>query len=422
VKLSSILPRLLAVAALFLSISSCSENLDSSGVCNVLCPPIGGDVKTITLDAAVEVDTAVQSFSGLGTDPSLLLAKRGDTLDTRVIIRFDSLPQTFLPAGDTAQPIKSVDSAYIQLIVDTLSIKSTDPVTIEAYDVDTTANDTSTAAVLALFRPDRFISSQTFTRAQLTDTLKYFISNDAVLSRIQNNQPLRVGLRATGSPGSSQLRMSATESPAGGPVLFFRATPDTATKPLVVLPFSRTPTDDRILAAVLVDYTVIAEAPAEAPPGVLAVGGLPARRTYFRFIIPDSIIDSSTVVRATLLLNQIANTAIDPNDTVKVVPQIVLAGKVVTDPTKASQIIAAVTADTLRLKPGGSGETAVELARAFALWHTAPPDTLPRAIVLQSAVEGSSPLEIRFSSSEDIAALRPRLRISYTSRVPLGLP
>jgi hypothetical protein len=37
--------------------------------------------------------------------------------------------------------------------------------------------------------------------------------------------------------------------------------------------------------------------------------------------------------------------------------------------------------------------------------------------------EGNSPLEIRFSSSEDvIAALRPQLRISYTSKVPLGLP
>ncbi len=421
-KLSSILPRLLAVAALFLSISSCSENLDSSGVCNVLCPVIGGDVKTITLDAAIEVDTSVSAFSGLGTDPSLLLAKRGDTLDTRVIIRFDSLPQNFTPAGDTAQPITSVDSAYIQFIVDTASIKGTSPVTIEAYDVDTTANDTSTAAILALFRPDRFISSQTFAPSELTDTLKYFISNSAILTRIQNNQRLRIGLRATGAAGSSQMRMSSTENAAGGPVLFFRATPDTATRPVVVLPLSKTPADDRILSTVLVDYTIIAEAPPEAPLGVLSVGGLPARRAYFRFAIPDSIIDSSTVVRATLLLNQIPNTAIDANDTVKVVPQVVLAGRVVTDPTKAAQIIAAVTADTLRLKPGGSGETAVELARAFALGHASPQDTLPRAIVLQSAVEGSSPLELRFSSNEDIAALRPRLRISYTSRVPLGLP
>jgi hypothetical protein len=413
------MPRTLAAAALFFSIASCSENLDSSGVCKILCSQVGGNVQTVTLDGAVVLDTTVESFSGLGTEPSLLLTQRGDTLDTRVIVRFDSLPETFSPAGDSARPISTVDSAYILLHVDTLSIKGAGPVTIEAYDVDTTANDTSSAAVLALFRPDRFISAQTFTRAQLADTVRYFISNDAVLTRIQNRNPLRVGLRATGEPFG--MRIFATEA-LQGPTLFFRATPDTLTAPLSVSPFSKTPTDNRILAAVLVDYTVVAKAPPPAPANELAVGGFPARRIYVRFDIPDSIIDSATVIRATLLLNQLPNGAIDPTDTVKLVPQLVLAGKIVTDPTKASQITIGISPDTLFVKPGDSGEKAVELARAFSLWRVQKADTLPRAIILQSVTEGASALEIRFSSSEDIAALRPRLRISYTSRVPLGLP
>lgn len=417
-KLPSILPRLLATAALFVSMLSCSENLDSSGVCPVLCPPIGGDVKNLTIDGVV-VDTTVPALSGLGTEPGLLLASRGDTLDTRVIIRFDSLPATFLPVGDTARPIASVDSAYIQLMLDTLTIKGAEPVTIEAYDVDTTANDTSSAAVLALFRSDRFISSQTFARAELTDTLKYFISNAAVLARIQSRAPLRVGLRAV-SAGSSQMRFISTEGGLG-PVMFFRATPDTATKPLTVVPFSTTPVGGSILAANLTDYTVIAKAPPPAPPSVLSVGGLPPRRVYIRFDIPSSIIDSSTVVRATLLLNQVSNTGLDATDAVALLPQVVLAGKAVTDPARAAQIIGAISVDTLKLMPGGSGPTNVELAGAFALWRTQKPDTLPRAIVLKSTSEGNSPLEIRFSSSEDIAALRPRLRISFTSKVPLGL-
>jgi len=413
------MPRLFATAALFVSILSCSENLDSSGVCSVLCPQIGGEVQNITIDAVV-VDTTVPALSGLGTEPGLLLAFRGDTLDTRVVLRFDSLPTTYKPATDTTQAIISVDSAYIQLTLDTLSIKGAEPVTIEAYDVDTTANDTSTAAVLALFRPDRFISSQTFARAQLTDTLKYFISNAAVLARIQSNARLRIGLRATG-PASSQMRFISTE---GGfaPLMFFRATPDTATKPLTVTLFSKTPAAESIVATHLTDYTVIAKGPPPAPPSVLALGGLPPRRVYILFNIPSMIIDSSTVVRATLLLNQLPNTTIDPTDTVLVLPQVVLAGKAVTDPAKAAQIIGGISVDTLKLKPGGSGSTNVELASAFTLWHTQQPDTLPRAIVLKSVTEGNSPLEIRFSSSEDVAALRPRLRISYTSKVPLGLP
>ena len=104
-------------------------------------------------------------------------------------------------------------------------------------------------------------------------------------------------------------------------------------------------------------------------------------------------------------------------------PQVVLAGKVVSDPQKASQIIAGISADTLSLRPGDSGLTNVELARAVSLWRTQQPDTIPRAIVLKSVFEGNSALEIRFSSSEDpVVALRPRLRISYTTRVPLGKP
>jgi hypothetical protein len=274
--------------------------------------------------------------------------------------------------------------------------------------------------VLALFRPDRFISSQTFARAQLTDTVKYFISDAVVLDRIQNRTRLRVGLRAT-SPGSSQISIASAEAGAG-PILFFRATPDTTTKPLTVIPFSKTPADQSIVASNLTDYTVIAKGPPPAAPSVLAVGGLPPRRVYFLFNIPSNIIDSATVVRATLLLNQLPNGSIDPTDTVKLLPQVSLAGRAVTDPVKAAQIIANIFADTLRIRPGDSGLVNVELAQAFSLWHTQQPDTLPRAIVLKSISEGFSPLEIRFSSSEDVAALRPRLRISFTSKVPLGLP
>ncbi|MDP9204450.1 MAG: hypothetical protein M3P12_03205 [Gemmatimonadota bacterium] len=418
-KLSSLLLRSFTTAALFLAVSSCSEDLDSSGVCAVLCPPIGGDVQNITLDA-VAFDTTVQALSGLGTEPALLLASRGDTLDTRVVIRFDSLPSKFIPTGDTSRAITSVDSAYIQLRIDTLSIKGTGPFNIEAYDVDTTANDTSTAAVSALFRADRLISSQLLALADLKDTTRYYISNATVLAKLQAGARLRVGLRVTG-PTSSQIRIISAEG-AATPILFFRATPDTSTKPLTVIPFSSTPVGEAIVASHLTDYTVIVKGPPPAAPNVLAVGGLPPRRVYFRFDIPSSIIDSATVVRATLLLNQISNPALDPTDTVLILPQLVLAGKVVTDPAKAAQIIADLSGDTVKVAPGGSGVTNVELARAFAAWHLRPPDSLPRAIVLKALNEGNLPLEIRFSSSEDVSALRPRLRISYTSRVPLRIP
>jgi hypothetical protein len=421
VKSSSLLLRALATAALFVSFASCSENLDSSGVCSVLCPPVGGNVQNLTIDAVV-LDTTVQSLSGLGTEPRLFLAARGDTLDTRVIIRYDSLPFTFSPKSDTARPITSVDSAYLFLHIDTLAIKGKGSLTIEAYDVDTTASDTSTAAVLALFRPDRFISSRAFARADLKDTVRYYISNAVLLAKIQNKAHLRIGLRINAS-SSWQMRIVSTEG-GSPPTLSFRASPDTAiAAPLTSSPLSSTPTGESVVAYHLSDYTAIAKGPPPGSPSNLDVGGLPPRRAYVQFSIPLNIIDSATVVRATLLLNQIPNALLDPGDTVLILPSLVLAGKAVTDPTKAAQIIADIALDTVRLTPGGSGLKEIELARAFPIWRTQSADTVPRAIVLKSLEEGNSPLEIRFSSSEEtLAALRPRLRISYTSRVPLGIP
>lgn len=419
-KLSSFLLRSLPTAALFTVIASCSENLDSSGACPILCPAVGGDVQNITLDAVV-FDTTVNSLSGLGSESSLILASRGDTLDTRIIIRFDSLPATFVPANQPSTDITTVDSAFIQLKLDTLAIKGPGPYEIDAFDVDTTASDTSSAAILALFRPDRLISTQQLIRAELKDTVKVYISNDVVLAKIQAGARLRVGFQVR-SGTSTQLRIGSAE---GGvpPLLSFRATPDTTTHPLIVNPVSTTPGDDKLAASHLTDYTVIAKGPPPAPPGALAVGGFPPRRVYIRFDIPANIIDSTTVVRATLLLNQISNPLLDPTDTVFILPQLVLAGPAVTDPEKAAQVVADISSDTAKVRPGDAGLTSIEMARAFGIWRTQKPDTLPRAIILKSLKEGDTPLEVRFSSVRDVStALRPRLRISYTSRVPLRIP
>jgi hypothetical protein len=155
---------------------------------------------------------------------------------------------------------------------------------------------------------------------------------------------------------------------------------------------------------------------------LLNVGGLPARRVYMRFNIPSFLIDSVDVVRATLLLTQLPNNSIDPGDTVMIAPQVSLATVAVTDVAKASQITAFANTDTLRLTPGGSGLKTLEIANVFSLWRTQKPEETPRALVLLSSREGTSPLEARFYAVEAAADLRPRLRISYSIRKSTGLP
>jgi len=425
-KLQTRIIRCSAILASALAIASCSEKLENDAGCPILCPDQSGSVQNVTLDAVV-LDTTIASLSGLGTEQGLLIASRGDSLDTRAIIRYDSLPARYQPnASDTTTAAVSlVDSAYLAMRVDTSSLKMTDPVTLEAYDVDTTYTDptvadTSTAVILSLFRPDRLISSQVYTRAQLTDTLRFPISNAVVLKKTQTGGRLRIGIRAV-STTSTQIRVYSAEAGAATR-LFYRVSAETAIHPFLLTPHSNTPSGAPILAANLADYTVIAKSPAPAPPTTLNTGGLPPHRVYLRFDIPSVIVDSSTVIRAAVVLTQIPNRAIDPKDTVYVAPALVLAGKVVTHPAHASQILAEIQLESGRFAVGDSGARTIELAPAFGFWHNLNADATPRAIVLRSLFEGISPLEARFFSMEAPAALRPKLQISYVRHIQLGLP
>lgn len=408
-------------------LSSCSEKLSTEAGCPILCPDQSGTVQNVSLEATT-LDTTVASASGVGTELGLLIAARGDSLDTRGIIRFDTLPSRFRPlASDTTtKPVTSVDSAFLTMRVDTSALKLAGSVTIEAYDVDTTyasdstVADTLTAPLLALFRPDRLIGSQTYTRAQIKDTLKYAISNAAVLDKSKAGKRLRIGLLAKSS-SSVQIRIYSAEgsSPAR---LSYRVSPDTTVHPFLVSPYSRTPFGQTTVAGHLSDFTIIAKSPSPAPPQTLNMGGLPPTRIYMRFDIPRAILDSSTVVRAALVLTQIPNRTIDPADSVTLAPGLVLAGTAVTDPTRAAQILAEISLNPLRFAVGDSGTKAIELAPIFGYWRGLDAANTPRALVLRSASEGTSPLQARFFSMESPAALRPRLLISFIRRTPLGLP
>jgi hypothetical protein len=147
------------------------------------------------------------------------------------------------------------------------------------------------------------------------------------------------------------------------------------------------------------------------------------RRTFLRFNVPARILDSSTVLRATLLLTQRPNRAIDPRDSVLVLPYTVSAGDEVTDLARAAVLLSPFPVDTVRLAPGDSGVRQIEIAAAVRSWSTvANPFRQQRAIVLVSNDEGVGPFDVHFYSLEASPGLRPRLRISYSLRTSFGIP
>jgi hypothetical protein len=156
-------------------------------------------VRDTVLDP-VALDTSLAGVPVAGNAPALLLALRPgpDSLDVRVVVRFDSLPAKFAPpAGGDSVALTAIAGTGIRFSVDTAGTRFTAPVTLEAYDVDTVgAIDTSTAVLAGLFRPDRRLGSVTLAPGAITgDTVRIPLANAAVLAKAQAGARLRVGVR-----------------------------------------------------------------------------------------------------------------------------------------------------------------------------------------------------------------------------------
>lgn len=413
---------MMAAAALVAAAAGCSEHLAGGAACPSLCPEQNIPL-TDTVISGIAVDTTVRGYPPRGTEIYMLVAAGGG-IDTRGVVRFDSLPSHFnVSAVDTGTTITAVDSAELRLYI--VDARATARVTIEAYDVDTTAADTSTAAVLALFRPDRLLGSVSVRADSLADSVDVPIDTTGLAARMRSGAHLRIGLRAV-SDSVVRIRFHTVNA---APVELLRLVlpKDTTETSLFVAPSSETPADNQTLRTDLTDYTLIAQGTPAPPAGALAVGGLPASRAFFRFDIPPRLLDSTTIVRATLLLHQLPDTGAGSADTVVIYPYPVTASPQVTEPAKAALLLGSpfdFGLDSLRVVPSDSGTRAIDIVRLVRAWRRASAtNPVQRAIVLRYADEGTRAAQLLFySSSAATDSLRPSLRIDYVPRVNFGLP
>jgi hypothetical protein len=417
---------LLLVTALVavVSIAACSDKLDAGKSCPLLCPEQSITLKDTTIDAIVQ-DTTVLGLPPIGVESFLMLASHGDTLETRAMVRFDTIPTTFTAANLADSTITKIDTATLvtPIVRPDSAHRPTGPITIEAYDVDTTATDTVSSILGSLFRHDRLIGSKTFAPESLLDTLRIPISTDTVLDRVTHGTKLRIGLRLVSATGYDlKLGSTSVSLPMS---LDIRASLDTAAQIVSVTPLSNTPADRSFLAGPLADFTIVLKGGTASPATLLSVGGVPSRRSYFRFDVPSHIVDSTTVVRASLLLTQLPNRRIDQKDSIFIYPLAVLAQPTVTDIASALQFLGTsgqFGLDSLLLAPGDSGVRSFEIVGLVRTWKLQATSVSPRTIALRSGVEGSAPGQIDFFSTRAPAAVRPRLRITYVPSTSYGLP
>ena len=404
-------------------LGACSEQVTGSLGCPALCTDESAALRDTILTGAVVLDTSFYGFPRLGEDRNITLINRGDTADVRLIARFDSLPQRYLITGATADSvIRRVDSAAMIFRIDTTVAKARAPITIDAFDVDTTANDTLDAALIPLFRDSRLIGSQTFQVADLKDTLRLSLDNAAVFAKVRDSLRLRVGLRIRGANGVTLPVLGGTFTPR----LRFRVSADTTVKPDTIFPRSLTPKGDEILQSLLPLYRLIVKGKlGPAPSDRIVIGGLNGARAYLRFDIPPAVLDSVQVIRASLLLTQAPGRSLSKSDTLTVYTQPVLAAPSLADVYSAATFLGSPYSygvDTLRFAVKDSVQRSVELVNLVRFWRLAGLANTSRAIVLRSPQEGLTPGELNFFSAEAAAALRPRLRLTYVPRRGFGIP
>lgn len=422
---------LLALAPVVFAVGACSEDLETAASCPLLCPGQQLDVVDSVIAVPIVLDTSLSRYPFIGDEAPLVLARRGDTLDLRAVVRFDTLVRDFTPPGGTTfQPIVDVDSAFlvVQLIKGAVPL----PVdfAVEAYEVsDPAAPDTVPEALLPHFTASRFLGVLAFTDTTFDDSASVKIPLDSAKVRAIVQDPLgtlRIGLRVV-SADPVELLMTTSFDSISGPSFDFKPSLTEGSTSLSIIPSSITPPQPPGLSTNFVDYQVVAAAPAVMAADRFAVGGLPGRRTYLRFDLPRWLTDSVFVLRARLELTQDPIYGLDEADTVLVRAHMALGGHALTDLNRAVAMLAPsalFTPDSITRAPADSGVVTLEINGAVRQWRTVNGEpAFPTALILRTSVEGRYPRALRFFGRNAAdPTLRPRLVVSYVPNVIFGQP
>jgi hypothetical protein len=391
----------LAVAALLLA--ACEESLTAPGACPNYCPGARIDVLDSLYLTSVGRDSAFRGYVTGNRAFALQIVSEGDPAVSRGLVRFFALNDTVFEGND-ALPVASIDSFRVSL---TLRFR---PTTVEGlelvlHQLPNTADSLSTwNDLVPLFDDSTIVAAQVIPDTLESGTLDVMVPGDSLPGFLGDDMVATFGVA---------LRSDS----AGFVELGTRDNSESARLTMFVQADSSGENVERTLARLAeIDTYVIPPRPA-AGPNVLAVGGLPSARSLLRVTIPSRVLDSSSVVRATLLLVPVIPAVGPPRDSIRL-----RADPMTADVGAKSPIV--VNTDTLqqelvRIPPGWSDTVRLDITRLVRAWQG--DSTFPRSLMLRVAPEGGTVSEVRFHSSRS-AVGRPALRLTYVPITAAGAP
>jgi hypothetical protein len=399
----------LATLAASIVLMGCQEKLTSPGDCPALCP--GGEPQVFD-EIFTPITGADSSFRGYiqpFAAPALLASNGLQGNEERAVIRFVRRVDS-VAVRDTMRAY-TIDSVAFGLFIVARDTTLTG-VQLQLYRLPTTIDSTTTFAdVDPSFVPGNLVATVPIPDSVKTGAIRTVLQGPA-LAGVQipaaDTGILALGIRID-SPTPTGVRLGSINGGAGAAFVTYVTldVPDTGTAKLRNLGLN--PAFNSFLSA----------APVVDDSALIAVGGSPSARALLRFDLPARILDSATVVRATLELTPVAPITGLPTDSARLQARAVLADLGAKSPVNSS--VGRVPA--VALESGFSDTVRLEAVRVVELWLGA--STSPSALVLSLAPEldgASFSQPVFYSTRAADPNVRPRLRISYLRSFPFENP
>ena len=394
---------LLMTLALLAAIG-CGERITAPGLCPEYCPDDRVVLHDTLLLSAVQQDSTFSGFVPAFRAGSMQLVTNAGGVEAIGVARFFAYAESLLvrPNDTIRAPVTAIDSFRLEIPV-TRRTATLNGLQLEIFRLPAAVDTTADFASLTPY----FQDSTRLATVDVPDSLSSgrflaVIPGDAFPTFDADGRVGALGFRLV-APSATYLELGTLD--ANNSILMTRFARIDSSGTSVGRSEGRLPALD----------TYLPTATPPSPAGALVAGGVPSSRAFLRVNVPAHIVDSATVVRATLVLVPQSPVVGAVGDTL----QLVATG--ITADFGAKSPLVPVPADSLILRLGrvaiGSADTIrLDVTDLLRGW-TADPDR-PRTFVVRAVPEGGSLAAVAFGGSTGGAA--PTLQVTWIPPVALG--
>jgi hypothetical protein len=400
---SSVGMRCATALVIALTTTACNENVVSPAVCPEFCPPATLEVFDSIVPASVERDSAFRGYVVAHVSKQAQVAA-DDTVESNPIFRFQAFEDSIQLGGGfgtVARPVLETDSFRLEFFMSGryLDTAGTEVPVLPVYRLPVAIDSTTTQADLEpYFQDSTELAATPLPDSVTSGNVTTVIPGDAFPTFEEDSNVVALGLGYRFSrPGYADI-----------------ITSDSMRLATILIRFAKVDSIDGNIVersdTVMVDFDSYVHPPLPAPdPNSLNIGGAPAARTLIRVNLPGSIVDSSSVVRATLILVPAEPVLGITGDSV-----IILAEALAYDLGAKSSIVVSpldsAGQGALGTPVGWTDTVRVEVTHIVRAWKSSA--TLPHTISLRVLPEAGSIAEARFNSSRSPVG-QPVIEISY---------